>query len=368
MIFPFKQLVRNRQRQSRQSSTAKRSQSFHHQHSHHRKVVASRSFHEKFRIYTGEQLHWVQVTQRLLVTVIHGVLPWMLWCGGYGLLICLLDSYGKLPAFFNDSKVLQNVVISFNIILSLLLVFRTNTAHDRFWEGRKLWGAMVNTTRNLARGISIAIEQREPSEQDEKGAAVYLVAAFAVAMKLHLRREPMNSELEPMMSPQQYHQLQNVNHAPLEIAYWIGDYLQHQFERQRLNIFQLASLHELLDDMVDILGGCERILKTPVPLVYTITLNTLLWIYFLLLPFQLVGGLKWWTAPILVFMSFLYLGINEVGAEIEEPFGHDANDLPLDSICTTIVRNLEHMIQFAPSARASRTTNGNVLDLPRKAA
>lgn len=362
MIFPISKKARSRQNRSQKFASVKRSQS------HHRKSVALRSFREKFQIYTGEQLHWLQVTQRLLISVIHGILPWVIACGSYGLLISVLDHYGKLPAFFGDSKIIQNVVISFNVILSLLLVFRTNTAHDRFWEGRKLWGSMVNTTRNLARGISITIEQREPQERDEKSAAVYLVAAFAVAMKIHLRREPMNSELEPMMSPLQYHQLQNVNHAPLEIAYWMGDYLQHQFERQRLNIFQLTSLHELLDDMVDILGGCERILKTPVPLVYTVTLNALLWIYFLLLPFQLVGGIKWWTAPILAFMSFLYLGINEVGAEIEEPFGRDANDLPLDAICATIVRNLEHIIQFAPCARALRPSSGNVLDLPRKTA
>lgn len=360
MIFPNSKKTRNRQRRSQQHTSNKQS--------HHRKLVALRSFREKFRTYTGEQLHWLEVTQRLLFTVIHGILPWVLLCGSYGLLICLLDHYGKLPAFFGDSKMIQNVVISFNVILSLLLVFRTNTAHERFWEGRKLWGSMVNTTRNLARGISITIEQREPPERDEKNAAIYLVAAFAVAMKIHLRREPMNSELEPMMSPLQYHQLQNVNHAPLEIAYWLGDYLQHQFERQRLHIFQLTSLHELLDDMVDILGGCERILKTPVPLVYTIALNALLWIYFLLLPFELVGGIKWWTVPVLVFMSFLYLGINEVGAEIEEPFGRDANDLPLDSICTTIVRNLEYTIHCAPCARALRPANGNVLDLPRKIA
>jgi putative membrane protein len=133
--------------------------------------------------------------------------------------------------------------------------------------------------------------------------------------------------------------------------FWIGDYLQHQYERQYVNVFQLTALHELLDDMVDILGGCERILKTPAPLVYTITLKTLLLTYFLLLPWGLVSGLTWWNGPILAFIGFILLGIDEIGAEIEEPFGHDPNDLPLDFICNTMLRNVKDLISNAPSQR-----------------
>jgi len=154
------------------------------------------------------------------------------------------------------------------------------------------------------------------------------------------------------MSPLSYCKLENMNHAPLEIAFWIGDYLQNQYNRSCVNIYQLASLQKLLDDMVDILGGCERILKTPMPLAYAIKLKQLLLIYFLVLPFEIVGGLGLWTGPILAFISLILLGIEEVGAEIEEPFGHDPNDLPLDLICATILRNVEDLITFAPSTRA----------------
>lgn len=178
------------------------------------------------------------------------------------------------------------------------------------------------------------------------------MVVFAVAMKLHLRRDPINPELEPLMSPLSYCKLENMNHAPLEIAFWIGDYLQNQYNRSCVNIYQLASLQKLLDDMVDILGGCERILKTPMPLAYAIKLKQLLLIYFLVLPFEIVGGLGLWTGPILAFISLILLGIEEVGAEIEEPFGHDPNDLPLDLICATIMRNVEDLITFAPSTRA----------------
>ncbi|PIG91866.1 bestrophin family ion channel [Gloeocapsopsis sp. IPPAS B-1203] len=350
MKLPINKKVRSRRHAWQQKAVTHRKSVFRFQNSPHHKNVSSRSFKEKFHIYTGEQLNWYQVIIRLASSVIPGILPWVLLCGGYGFLIALINHFGYLSVF-RDNKVVPNVVLILNIVLSLLLVFRTNTAHERFWEGRKLWGAMVNTVRNLARGIWIVVEEREPGDREDKAAALRLVVAFSVAMKLHLRRDPVNPELVPLMTPLQYHKLEFINHPPLEIAFWIGDYLQHQYERQFVNVFQLTALHELLDDMVDILGGCERILKTPVPLIYTIVLKTLLILYFLLLPIEIVAGLTWWTSPILAFISFILLGIDEIGAEIEEPFGHDPNDLPLDFICNTMLRNVDDLITLSPIRR-----------------
>ena len=188
----------------------------------------------------------------------------------------------------NVGEDIPNVLLTFNIVLSLLLVFRTNAANERFWQGRILWGSLVNAVRNLARRIWIEIEEREPKAREEKEAAVRLVVAFTIAMKLHLRNEPVNQELEPMMSSLQYFKLKEMDHPPLEIAFWIGDYLQSQYKQGCIHIFQVTNLHKLLDELVNILGGCERILKTPMPLLYTIILKTLLLIYFTVLPFELV--------------------------------------------------------------------------------
>jgi putative membrane protein len=159
----------------------------------------------------------------------------------------------------------------------------------------------------------------------------------------------VNSELEPLMPSIHYFKLQSTNHPPLEIAFWIGDYLQHQYNRKCLDVYQLNTLQNLLNDLVDILGGCERILKTPMPLAYAIKLKQLLLIYCILLPFEIVNGLGWWTGLALAFISTLLLGIEEIGAEIEEPFGQDPNDLPLDLICATMLRNVEDLIMTAPA-------------------
>ncbi|MEH2261466.1 bestrophin family protein [Nostoc sp.] len=305
------------------------------------------SLREKYHLYKGEKLNWLQVTMRLERSIISNIIIWVFFCTAYGLLISLLYYLGLPIAFTNSSSIITNAVLSFNIGFTLLLVFRTNTAHDRFWEGRQLWGALVNTSRNLTRGIWIIVKEQTPQDRVEKEAILRLVTAFAVAMKLHLRSASLDTQLASLMSEKQYLQLKDTNHPPLQIAYWIGDYLQDQHDRKYLNVYQLTTLHNCVDDLVDILGGCERILKTPLPLIYTIKLRQLLLIFCLILPLEIVSFLNWWTGLIMAFVSFTLLSIEQIGSEIEEPFGFDPNDLPLNAICNTISNNVEELIRLA---------------------
>lgn len=117
------------------------------------KKNSKNSLIEKYYLYKGEKLNWLQVTLRLERSIISIILPWVLFCTAYGVLISFLYYLGLPIAFLNSNSILTNAVLSFNIGFTLLLVFRTNTAHDRFWEGRQLWGALINTSRNLTRGI-----------------------------------------------------------------------------------------------------------------------------------------------------------------------------------------------------------------------
>ncbi len=307
-------------------------------------------FAAKYHLYSGEQLPWFQAIMRLEKTVVSAVLPWVIFYGLYGFLISLLYFY-KLPiGFMEEYSLGLNVILSFNIGLTLLLVFRTNSAHLRFWEGRQLWGFLVNTTRNFSRDIWIVVKEQSAEDRLEKEATIRLLIAFAVAMKLHLRSELVNDEVASLMSTERYLQLKDTNHPSLQIAFWIGDYLQIQYERNLLPIYQLTALHKLVDDLVNILGGCERILKTPIPLIYTIRLKQMVLIYCLIMPLDIVDELSWWTGPIIALASFILLSIEEIGSEIEEPFGSDPNDLPLDGICNTINRNLEELIKLGSKA------------------
>lgn len=239
-----------------------------------------------------------------------------------------------------------------NIVLGLMLVFRTNTAYERFWEGRRLWGNLNNAIRNLARQIWVAVLEKDVSDRQTKRSALRLLVAFAVATKQHLRQEPINSELEAVLSSSRFFKLKEMLNPPLEVAFWIGDYLQQQYQRGCLTSYQLHGMQELLNEMVNAMGGCERILKTPMPLAYAIHLKQLLLLYCLTLPFQFVSELSWWTGAIVALISFTLFGIEEIGIEIENPFGRDPNDLPLDTICQTMLRNIEDLMTLTPSSSA----------------
>ena len=274
--------------------------------------------------------------------MVPAVWPRSLLCAGFGLFITYLYKSGA-PVSFSG---LGNIVPS--IVLGLLLVFRTNTAYERFWEGRKLWGQLVNTNRNLARQIWVVVKENSSSECNAKIHHLHLLVAFARATKQHLRCEPLDATFAAVVTPEELAELETMHHPPLEIAFWIANYLQSCFNQGRLNAIQLSALLSQVDTLVDILGGCERILKTPIPLAYAIHLKQLLLLYCLALPFQMVSTLGWWTAIAVGLISFAVFGIEQIGIEIENPFGHDANDLPLDAICDTMQRNIEDLITLKP--------------------
>ncbi|MCF2969714.1 hypothetical protein L1047_00690 [Synechococcus sp. Nb3U1] len=285
-----------------------------------------------------EALRWFRLALQLQGSVVPAVLPRTLICGLFGVLISILYELGlplDLPAL---------VVFVPNIVLGLMLVFRTNTAYERFWEGRKAWGALVNDVRNLARLIWVVIEEQQLGDREEKIETLYLLPAFAVAMKQHLRQEFLPEEIQPLVSPEKLQRLKSLNHPPLQIAFWIGDYLQQQYETQRVEVYQLTIMVERLNSMVDALGACERILMTPMPLAYALHLKQLLLLYCLSLPFQMVQGLGWMTGAITGLVSFMLFGIEEIGIEIENPFGRDPNDLPLDAICGKMWHNITDLI------------------------
>jgi len=271
-------------------------------------------------------------------SVIPAIMPPVLLCAAVGLVISLLHAYIH-PL---NIPVLGTIIPT--IVLGLLLVFRTNTAYERFWEGRKLWGLMVNTTRNMTRLMWVAIPSETEAERQDKIAALQLIIAIAIATKQHLRHESLE-ELTPLLTPAQLDSLAAVPNPPLRIALWLENYLHDQYHQGRLPLYQLTVLDDHLRNLVDVVGGSERILKTPIPLAYAIHLKQLLLLYCLLLPFQLVGQLGIFTGLVVGLIAFTLFGVEEIGLEIENPFGRDCNDLPLDAICQTMQQNIQDLIE-----------------------
>ncbi|HBE17869.1 MAG TPA: hypothetical protein DEG17_04260 [Cyanobacteria bacterium UBA11149] len=288
---------------------------------------------------------WFSLILQLKGSVVTAIIYRVIGCGLFGVLITVLYQL-KLPV---SQPSVDKIITSLALVLGLLLVFRTNTAYERFWEGRKCWGSVIISIRNLSRQIWTSVLEKQPEDRAEKEALLRLLLAFSLAMKLHLRSEPVNEELVELMSQKQYDKLKLTSNPPLEIIFWIGDYFQIQSERNCLDTYQMTAFNNLLNNMVEALSGCERILKTPIPLAYVIHLKQLILIFCLILPFQMVAQAVWLTGLIVALISFALFGIEEIGIEIENPFGRDANDLPLDGFCDTIRQNIEDLTHMETS-------------------
>ena len=270
-------------------------------------------------------------------SIIPEVLPVVIFFGFVSLVVTILYRSGINVAFSSIGLAIPAVV------LGLLLVIRTNTAYDRFWEARKLWGGQINATRSLAQSIWTLIPTVDESHAREKQKITQLLTAFVLATKLHLRAEPINQELTNLMSLEQSELLTQHPH-PITILGWMRDWVKQQFQRSLIGDRQAVYLFETLDSLNSNLGGCERILNTPMPLAYSLHLRHLIYLYCLLFPFQVVDSLQWLTIPATCLVSFALFGIEEIGVEIQNPFGYDENDLELDRYCEVIRNNVEDVV------------------------
>lgn len=222
------------------------------------------------------------------------------------------------------------------LMLGLLLVFRTNTAYDRWWEGRKLWGQLVNDCRNFA----VKIETCVRAEQRDKIEVADRLSAFAVALKQHLRGGVKLQDLPPFADDRE-----QPAHVPSYIVARIYDRLERWRLAEQLGGFELLFLDRHAAALLDICGACERILKTPISRGYRRFILQSIWVYILTLPWGLVDYLEWWTAPVTMLVAYLMVGIEVLAEQAEDPFGTDQDDLPLDDICATIDRNLKEIVE-----------------------
>ncbi|MEN9207715.1 MAG: bestrophin family ion channel [Gloeomargarita sp. GMQP_bins_120] len=287
--------------------------------------------------------HWVDLTFTWRGSVLPNVLPRVVFYGVLAWVVVLVHRYWMpLPPF-------HLATLAVEVVVGSLLFFRTNTAYDRFWEGRKAWGMLVNSARNLALHLSVMVEEAGPRDRQAKEEAVRWVIAYAITLKNHLRGRSSLEELQGLLSRDRLFQLAQAEHRPLTIAFWLADYLRWQSQQQRLTSYQFIGLERRLSELVDALGICERIRRTPQPLAYSVHLRHILILYCLSFPFRLVSQLGWGVIPATAIAAFVVLGIEEIALEIENPFGDDPNDLPLEQLCQVIQRDLEALLQLASS-------------------
>lgn len=211
------------------------------------------------------------------------------------------------------------------IILGLLLVFRTNSAYDRWWEGRKIWGALVNVSRGLAHQLDAQLVNTAPERRE--GYAEQL-AAFPELLKEHLRK------------PRDY----VGDHEPNQLLTSLHRDVHQDIEAGNLAEGARITLQPLLQAFDDVLGKCERIRKTPIPFSYSSYVKQFVVLYALMVPFALVKEFGYGAVIAAMFSFFATMGLELLATEIEEPFGTDPNDLPLTSIGETIARDVRQIL------------------------
>jgi putative membrane protein len=218
------------------------------------------------------------------------------------------------------------------LALGLLLVFRTNASYDRFWEGRKLWGGIVNASRNLGRSAA-ALFGDDPVYTD----LIRWVRAYPYACMHSLRGST------PVFPEGVLSDIVREPNVPLAISVRMSLALKSAMAKGLISDVQQMALDREVGTLIELIGGCERIHKTPLPFAYVVHLRRAVVLYCLTLPFCLVQPMGWWSILATVFIAYVMLGIEEIGVEIEDPFGTDANDLPLERICETIAKNLDEL-------------------------
>ncbi|KAJ2903848.1 hypothetical protein MKZ38_009231 [Zalerion maritima] len=286
----------------------------------------------------------------------------------------------------NVSSILLTVT---GFVVGLGLSFRSSTAYERYAEGRKFWTALVLCCNNIGRGIWVHAKEREGQVKDDilaKMTALNLLVAFSVALKHKLRWEPYTqyddlaglvghldvfakaaTEEDPSAALRhkpnffkatgQYlgisfaasnprKALKNatkpLGNLPLEILTFLAAYVDELAEDGLLPVGMTQTLlYNSIAMMNDILTGCDRVATTPLPIAYQIAFHQITWVYVLLLPFQLLESLDWVTIPAAIAASYIILGILFIGNEIEDPFGQDVNDLPMDEYCAHIATELD---------------------------
>lgn len=295
-------------------------------------------------------------------------------------------------------------------VVGLALSFRSSTAYERYNDGRKYWSQLNLVSHNLARLIWVHADEREGEFKKEdllaKLTAINLICSFAVALKHKLRFEPfihyedLNQQVGhlntvaheavpptdvkkqstlmgwleylgvPMAEENPRKLIKNpakpLGNLPLEILTHLSAYEKRVFENGTLKvgIYQTQAMNALLA-MNDVLTGCERVLNTPLPIAYSIAIGQITWVYILLLPFQLYRTLEWVTIPGTIFAAYIILGIALIGREIENPFGVDVNDLPLDDFCHQIRIDLDILTSNpAPQPDSFVKTSSNSILYP----
>ncbi|MEN9549149.1 MAG: hypothetical protein RIR12_1740 [Bacteroidota bacterium] len=262
-------------------------------------------------------------------------------CFYSGIIAYLELEYWKL----SEKSYVRNITVMHTLLgfaISMLLVFRTNTAYDRWWEARKLWGALVNNSRNLAMKLQVILP---PSETEHRSFFRKIIPAYAYALHNHLLKEKTRVEL--FNDEEHAHLFKKIDlskHIPNQTALLIYQHIQQLYTDKKITGEQLLFLNTELQSFTDICGACERIKNTPIPFSYSVFIKKFIFFYVMTLPWGFVFQLGYFTIPVVAFIFFVLASLELIAEEIEDPFSGDQNDVPTNLIAKNIHNHIHELL------------------------
>lgn len=228
------------------------------------------------------------------------------------------------------------------VALAIFLGFCNTASYDRFWEGRKLWGALVNDTRSFVRQV-LAYVKNHPDDNIDTRVPVQLTIAFSYALNHQLRGSDAMPELRRLLTPEQAKKLEQVKFKPVLLLRYLAEWIHEAEQKGKIDSITKMGMDQNLDKLSEIVGGCERIANTPIPFPYHVLLHRTVYIYCFLLPFGLVDTIGWMTPVMVTFIGYTFMALDAIVDEIADPFGTEPNDLALNNLCSTVEYSLLEM-------------------------
>ncbi|WP_182656312.1 bestrophin family protein [Stenotrophomonas lacuserhaii] len=273
--------------------------------------------------------HGWQLLYILRGSIVPAVAPKVLAILLLAIVVSAVVELGNVPGI---ERVSSAPFALLGLVLSIFLSFRNNACHERWWEGRKLWGQLIFESRSLARQV----QQLLPDDAPRRTRIGHLAIAFAHGLAARLRGADEAQAARQWLDADQrvlLHDRRNTLDALLSM---IAAELAVPLHAGRLSPILYAQLEERLHALSSIQAGCERILATPLPFAYTLLLHRCAWLFCVLLPFGLASSLGWATPVLSAVLAYAFFGLDQLGEEMEDPFGTEPNDLPLDAMVRTV--------------------------------
>lgn len=303
-------------------------------------------------------LHWF----RMLLAWRGSVLPQLL----PRLFIVLCISIVAVAAHDHILKVTVNLsTVPFSLIgiaLAVFLGFRNSASYDRYWEGRKLWGQMLNETRSLTReALTLPRSDDEAATRERARELVGMLAALPHALRHQLRNTDPRADLEARLPPALFERVMASRLRPATLMLCASEWVQREAREGRLDGYAVLAFEHNLNGISDVIGGCERIVSTPLPFAYTVMIHRTVYFFCALLPFGLVDSIGGLTPIFAVFVAYAFMAHEAIASQIEDPFGTEDNDLALNMMSTGIEVAL-HDLMGEPTSLPARAPEQFIVD------